>query len=142
MHLHVWFIYTQLLRVIQLLRLLRKNWFMHNSLFDRWEICRERKPNVSNTSIYLLIYLLNVYKCDWVSVLWCDIDGLFFLSLFLSLSFLSVSMFLLLFLVCSCASLFTAHSSFRFVGNSSPFQLCSDLFIRYDCTVDLLAVMK
>lgn len=132
MHLHVWFFYIHNCW----------EWFSCFGCFAKVDLCtmiyliveRDFVDKNSSQYIYLSTYLsIKMYKCDWVSVLWCDIDGLS-LSIFfhcLCLGFNRVFffnsnffqfLFLLLFLF-ACVLLFTAHSSFRFVGNSSPLQL-------------------
>lgn len=123
MHLHVgYFIYTIVESDSAASRLLRKKIDLCTMIYLIVERFFLKKFPI-HLSIYLSIY--QMYKCDWVSVLWwfLSLVFVFFSFDFLSVSILSVVSF------CSCALLFTVHSSFRFIGNSSPFQLCTVLHL-------------
>lgn len=128
-------LYTQLLRVIQLLlgcfakKLIYAQWFI-------WSLRDFLKKFPIHLSIYLSIY--QMYKCDWVSVLWwfLSLVFVFFSFDFLSVSILSVVSFF------SCAFI---HCS-QFVSVYRKFFTISAVhsasFTRYNCTVFLLAVIK
>lgn len=122
MHLHVgYFIYTIVESDSAASRLLRKKIDLCTMIYLIVERFFLKKFPI-HLSIYLSIY--QMYKCDWVSVLWWSLSlvFVFFRSIFFQFLFYLLSLF-------SRVLLFTAHSSFRFIGNSSPFQLCTVLHL-------------